>query len=600
MRSAERETNSRGARRAHERAERILLHRKGQRFALGNLLLLLTCGSFLVLPAWGIALWIGFAIFPSAVLAIRVRNADRICKNWALWLKLGDDMANRRRRDFPALPPAREIDVRDHLRDVELAGPGSLHALLDITSTTEASRLLLDWLQDHGTPEETLRRQRIVEELLPLRHFRRRLRMLGGERGEEPRSPPPSGPQPASLAALTRLVIGLVILICVNAWTVILSVRWDSPALLEGGVALYLLANVAGMRLTSPVLRQSHDLERGMSRYGALGDFLRRSPHPERPALAALMRDFGGDQEIWRKWRRAKRILGWASLCKSPIAVGLLTLFIPVQAIFALLVELQRRSIVEWAPRMERLWRELEAFSALCGVADFSADVCFPRQAAIDAAVFFRARGLRHPLMEHPVANDVELGGDQSVIVLTGSNMSGKSTLMRAIALNTCLARAGAPVFAASLDLSPIQPFACLAARDSTVAARSYFYAEVRQLAALMDAARSNCRVLFLIDEILRGTNDEERRIGATEILRQLVGHGALGLVSTHDRRLAEGLTRIHGLRSFHMKDRYSDGHLLFDYVLTPGVATSTNALRIMEDARLVDPSREKHGKIAQ
>ena len=182
------------------------------------------------------------------------------------------------------------------------------------------------------------------------------------------------------------------------------------------------------------------------------------------------------------------------------------------------------------------------------------------------------------------VGNDVTVAPDRRVHVISGSNMSGKSTLLRTVGTNVVLALAGAPVRARSLRLSPLQVAASIHAHDSLLDGESRFYAEVSRIGQVVDLARaSEIPVLFLLDEIFHGTNSHDRRLGAAEVVRVLLEVGAAGFLTTHDlelARLAEDLDA--SVVNVHFEDRFEDGKMSFDYRMRPGVVTRSNALALM------------------
>jgi DNA mismatch repair ATPase MutS len=227
---------------------------------------------------------------------------------------------------------------------------------------------------------------------------------------------------------------------------------------------------------------------------------------------------------------------------------------------------------------------ELEALSAIATYAyEHPAD---PFPEIVDGGPIFHATALGHPLMTDDVSvrNDVTLGGDAPhVIVVSGSNMSGKSTLLRAIGTNVVLALAGGPVRAAALRLSPLAIGATLRIEDSLEAGHSRFYAEIVRIRSIVDIARGPIPLLFLLDEILHGTNSYDRRIGAEGIVRALAGYGAIGLITTHDLALTE-LPSLLGTKAvnMHFEDRLEGGVMVFDYRMRPGVVEHSNALALM------------------
>jgi hypothetical protein len=201
----------------------------------------------------------------------------------------------------------------------------------------------------------------------------------------------------------------------------------------------------------------------------------------------------------------------------------------------------------------------------------------------ISGPAAFIASGLGHPLIAAParVYNDVDLSGETRVLLVSGSNMSGKSTLLRSVGINTVLAMAGAPVCATRLRLTPLEVGASIRVNDSLHEGSSRFYAEITRLRRLFEP--SALPLLFLLDELLQGTNSTDRRIGAQGVLRGLIGRGGIGLVSTHDLALADGVELPRGaLRNMHFQDELVDGMLQFDFTLRDGLVTKSNGIELM------------------
>jgi DNA mismatch repair ATPase MutS len=195
------------------------------------------------------------------------------------------------------------------------------------------------------------------------------------------------------------------------------------------------------------------------------------------------------------------------------------------------------------------------------------------------------ALGMGHPLLPRAqcVRNDLCLDGARPLLVVSGSNMSGKSTLLRTAGANAVLAQAGAPVRAARLRMSTLALGATLRVQDSLLGGRSRFFAEITRLRQILDLVKARRPVLFLLDELLSGTNSDDRRTGAEAVLRRLVAAGAIGLVTTHDLALTPIADMIEPAgANVHFSDHLEDDRLVFDYRLRPGVVRQRNALAMM------------------
>jgi DNA mismatch repair ATPase MutS len=227
---------------------------------------------------------------------------------------------------------------------------------------------------------------------------------------------------------------------------------------------------------------------------------------------------------------------------------------------------------------------EVEAASALATFAYLHPSYVWP---TASQNVGLTATRLGHPLIQPNirVANDICLAGIGTIYLITGSNMSGKSTFLRTIGINVCLAQAGAPVCAATFDWSWSRLACCIRVNDSLDAGLSFFYAEVKRLKTILDTTQDPDAppVLFLIDEIFKGTNNRERLIGSRAYITALSGENGFGLVSTHDLELTDMEKEIASLTNAHFQETVSAGALQFDYRLRPGPCPTTNALRIME-----------------
>ena len=235
---------------------------------------------------------------------------------------------------------------------------------------------------------------------------------------------------------------------------------------------------------------------------------------------------------------------------------------------------------------------EVEALASLGAFAFEHPEFAWPE---LSPQPMLEARGLGHPVLpdDRRVDNDVCFPRCGRALVVTGSNMSGKSTMLRAIGVNAVLAFAGAPVCAASMRIGRARVATSMRVVDSLEEGISHFYAELRRLKGVLDLAARSERgpVLFLLDEVLHGTNSRERVLGACAVVRQLLALGAFGAVSTHDL----GITVLQeelgeAVENVHFEDRVEGEVMTFDYVLRPGIVQSSNALRLMRSLGIAVP----------
>src|SRR6185437_14066931 len=186
------------------------------------------------------------------------------------------------------------------------------------------------------------------------------------------------------------------------------------------------------------------------------------------------------------------------------------------------------------------------------------------------------------------VRNSVRLCETTRVLLVSGSNMSGKSTLLRAIGINTVLATAGAPVRAKQLRLTPLHVGASIRINDSLQDGSSRFYAEIKRIRRIFDLAGNEVPLLFLLDELLQGTNSRDRLVGAEGVIAALLDRLAIGLVSTHDLALTEMGGRIGGrLHNVHFEEEFQGGRMHFDYKLREGIITKSNGIALMRSIGL-------------
>jgi hypothetical protein len=555
----------------------------------------------LALLVWAIergvpALFIGAGVLFLAfgVLVVRHARVDERAAWYEALRVVNDRGIARIRRDWDHLPVGEAPVAKDHpyAEDLDIFGRASLYQWLGPAATAAGAATLARWLSSPAAPEEIRQRQEAVVDLSPRKEWREHLAAFGAvdsqstqlpiggfltwaERQEPPL--PYFGPLRIAVYILTALI-------------------WIGIALHATGVtpALWPIPLLAGMILSFVT---AHGVHRAFDSAGAGQTALRQyaallahvvAPRFESAKLAAVQARLGTHSEPAPvEMRRLNRILGFAELRQ-----GSALLHFPIQAAtlwdFHVLFALER-----WRRRTGphvRDWLEaageLDALACLAAVRFDNPSWCQPR--TTEERVL-RASSLGHPLLpdERRVANDVTLGPPGSVLLITGSNMSGKSTLLRAIGLNAVLAQAGAPACAAALQMPPADLHTSIRIQDSLERGISYFMAALARLKSVVDAAEREAEdrvLLYLLDEILQGTNSAERGMAVQAVARHLLSAPAIGAITTHDLGVADDEPLRSSAVLVHFTETVDDsGHMSFDYTLRPGLATSRNAMRLMK-----------------
>ncbi len=508
------------------------------------------------------------------------------------------ELVARAELDFSALPPAlQEQPPPDHpfAIDLDITGQNSLHHLIDLAASTQGSRLLADWMLAPETPVATSRhRQKLVRELQPLHIFRHRLlmnyRTASDNRMESTalRNWLHRDVNSKTLRLLVPLLSGLALI--TDAGFVLNSLAVITTPVWMYSLVLYALIYLFNMGPTKNLLQESTFLEDEIRKLRGVLGHIETWRFREGSQLASLCEPITAGTSMPSRQLHAIRLLGAAiGLRMNPVMGLVLNLILPWDYLCALLLQRFRSRLREVLPAWLEVLQKVEALSSLAAFAWLNPDSVYPELETRDApqSAGLVAGQLGHPLIhaQERVNNDFELRGAGKVVIITGSNMAGKSTFLKTIGCNMVLARAGTTVLASSFRLSPLRLHSCIKISDSISDGFSYFYAEVRRLKSILDAMerRDEAPVFFLIDEIFRGTNNRERLIGSRAYLRALLDKRALGLVSTHDLELVHLADDTDSILNYHFREHVRDGRMVFDYTLRPGPCPTTNALKIMQ-----------------
>ena len=470
--------------------------------------------------------------------------------------------------------------------DLDLFGAGSLFERLCTARTKAGEEALAAWLLAPASPETIASRHEAVVELRPRLDLREDLELLGADvrAGVDPSALAAWGETPRVFPSrwvrITAAVLAAIGAAALGHW----AYRQDALGLLvfapvaavEGGFALLVARRVEAV--LAGVDKRAHDL----TLLSGLLDRLEREPlrAPLSQSLREALETAG--RPASDRIRRLGRLLHLLDTRDNQFFLPF-SLVLLWKTQIAMKVDAWR---AENGPRIQGWLAAAGDFEALSAIAAYAAENTadvFPE--IVPGPGRFEAEGLGHPLIPRSdcVTNDVSLGGETTAIVVSGSNMSGKSTLLRAIGVVTVMALAGAPVRAMRLRLSPLAVGATLRVQDSLQAGRSRFYAEITRVRQIVDVSRGPLPLLFLLDELFSGTNSHDRRVGAEAVIRGLLERGAIGLVTTHDLALAEIVSGL-GPRTLnvHFEDHFEDGVMRFDYRIHPGVVQHSNALALM------------------
>ncbi len=475
-------------------------------------------------------------------------------------------------------------DEHPYAADLDIFGVGSLFERLCTARTRSGEDTLAAWLLAPANLEEIAERHEAVRELRPQLDLREDLELLGVEvrQGIDPVSLAEWGTAnrvfPGFLVPIAALILGLLGTVALVGW---LFFDLDLSLLLLVLVCEGIFARIVFKRVRTVLAA----VERRTADLVLLSELLRRlESHSFQSALLLrLVKSLETEgHPASREIRRLARLLNLLDYRKNQI-------FAPFAALWLWTTQIAVR-IDAWrsgpGPRIMHWLAAIGEFEALCALAAYAAENpadVFPHINAGPAR--FEAEAIGHPLIQRRdcVVNDVALGGHTLALMVSGSNMSGKSTLLRTVGVNTVLALAGAPVRATSLRLTPLAVGATLRIQDSLQAGKSRFYAEITRARQLVEVSRGAIPLLFLFDELFNGTNSHDRCVGARAVVKGLIERGAIGMVTTHDLALTEFAGGEDArIENVHFADRLVDGKMIFDYQMRPGVVQHSNALALM------------------
>ena len=540
--------------------------------------------------------WWNFYLLPVPVIAFIVLLVvhDRVDRKWTFerrainWYQRALDRLDNKWTGFGETGARFLNPAHPYAEDLDVFGQGSLFQLLNSARTSSGEETLASWLSRPSPVEDVRLRHAAVDDLRHRLDLREELALLGDDIRAEVH--PEwlmrwSSQEPVLVTPFMRVfALGLAGFTILSALGALFQLLPLFPMLI--GILAEMMFFMYVKHRVEQILGAVDAPAKDLNLVAQLLERIETEPFTA-PRLTALKTELATDglpasAQIHR-FRRLVDFHDWEhNLFFRPIAFMLLW---GPNVAFA--IERWRVTsgphIVRWVQAIG----EIEALSSLAAYASEHPEDPFPE---FREGCVFEGVGIAHPLLHESVAvrNDVHLGNDLRLLLISGSNMSGKSTLLRSTGLNAVLAWAGAPVRARKLRVSPLQVGAAMRVRDSVLDGKSRFYAEITRIRQIVDLASGQPPLLFLLDELFSGTNSHDRLIGAEAIVRSLVDRGAIGLVTTHDLALAHIAEQLAPRAvNVHFEDHIEDGRIAFDYRMRPGIVQKSNAIELMRSVGL-------------
>lgn len=567
-------------------------------------------GILITFIALAIARWLGILVALLAVgvfwLAIRNhRKVDTSIVKHQVRQRMIKAQIARMQLDWSGIPSVPErAEHTDHPFDVDLdiSGACSLHQLINTGVSFEGTMRLRDWLLSTTPDLATIyQRQARIEELVPMSGFRNKFmfhslfatrysqeQLEGGrlrqwlEDAEEPASLSTLRSiffVGVALSAATLLLVLLYVLSLVPPWACVI------PLLLS------LVWYISRRKEQGNVLGDASYLRQTVSQLRSIFEYLETYRYGKHQRLKELCEPFylHSDYRPSLLLKQFSRLASMAALTSTQEGAFFLNTLLPWDAYIAYQLHRYKEQLARRLPAWLDAWYELEALCSLANFAYLNPQYTFPQVVDCkgqDAHITFQGKALGHPLIAegHKVVNDFQLHHLGDIAIITGSNMAGKSTFLRTLGINLCLAYAGASVNASNMRLSLFELYACIKVSDSVTDGYSYFYAEVRRLKGLLARLEQGTRfpLFFLIDEIFKGTNNYERLIGSAAYIYALAEKKCAGVISTHDLELVKLADELPLIENYHFREKVIDGKMAFDYKMRPGPSPTRNALKIM------------------
>ncbi len=575
------------------------LDKKNNRFSFYRLLIFIA-GLILSIGSYFISKETGWTVTFLSILAfgILVHFHNRLIfgmRRCHEYLKIKEQHLARMNIEWDKIPepiassPSEDMTTQ---RDLDLTGKHSLHNLIDLGISYEGSDLLRNWISVL-TPsyKEIIAKQEIVKELSELTLFRDKFllksklvskKYLNCKKLLDWIKKSRDVDIPGWLLPLmTVLISSYVTLFILSMLSLIESPYWILLLI------IYFVINISYKKKLSITIDGAIGLEKNLKKLSALINHISKHSFNAYPALKNFLNVFSGKgKNAADKLESLQKTISLLLVRENPVIGIIVNLVFPYDIYFCKKLIKQKKEVEKNIPEWLSKLNELECYISFANFSYLNPDYVFPEFETKNKNTF-ETKSIGHPLIRRDVKikNDFFMSNENEIIIITGSNMSGKSTFLRTAGINLCLANAGAPVDAAYFKTSLFELFTCIKVNDSVVDGISYFYAEVRRLKELLDefGNGNGLQKFFLIDEIFKGTNNKERLIGSRAFIKKLVELKGMGMISTHDLELINLASEINIINNYHFREEIVDGEMDFGYKIHEGPCPTTNALKIME-----------------
>ncbi|MFN8578422.1 MAG: hypothetical protein U0354_16440 [Candidatus Sericytochromatia bacterium] len=513
------------------------------------------------------------------------------------WIIIKGENIARLNIDWDKIPESHIKNIESNhpfATDIDIIGKNSIYRLIDISVSENGSKKLLDMLTNLNPDKNiSIRNQNIVKELKDLTLFRDKIRLetfiqqkkeYQKWNGEKLLSWVKKDNSIDELKKVLNISSVLLILAYISLVGTLIGLNafiWKALFIIY---AIYFFMND---EFAKSFFRESLALEYELRKINNIFTHIEKFDFGNKKNLAEFCACFKEDEYRPSNYmRRIKNLLASANIQSNPVMWLLTNAIFPWDFFHGYRLKKYKSQISTILPIWLEKFYELEALSSLANFSWLNEEYIFPDFLEKNDNTEFDFKEVGHPLLnkDKKVCNNFSMN-EKDVIIITGSNMAGKSTFLRTLGVNLCLAYAGAPVNAKSFNTKMFRLFTCIRVSDSVTDGLSYFYAEVKRLKALIDELnkKNDISLFFLVDEIFRGTNNRERLLGSRAYIKALTGSNGLGFISTHDLELVKLAEEIKQIKNYHFRDDVIDDKMIFNYKIQEGACPTTNALKIMK-----------------